>query len=142
MLRAAIYARYSSDSQNDKSVEDQIELCPRALTVVAISDDRAISGASVINRPGYQNLMRAAETKSIDVLVAEDKDRVFRDQSDYHHARKQLDQHGISIHTAVGKVSKLEGSLRAQKNGRPSYFRILSGISNPHSILMSMPNCP
>jgi site-specific DNA recombinase len=118
MLRAAIYARYSSDSQNDKSVEDQIELCRElcereGLTVVAIFDDRAIPGASVINRPGYPNLMRAAETKSFDVLVAEDMDRVFRDQGDYHHARKWLDHHGISIHTAVGKVSKLEGSLRA-----------------------------
>jgi site-specific DNA recombinase len=27
MLRAAIYARYSSDRQNDKSVQDQIDLC-------------------------------------------------------------------------------------------------------------------
>jgi site-specific DNA recombinase len=118
MLRAAIYARYSSDNQNDKSVEDQIELCRElcareGLTVVAIFDDRAISGASVINRPGYQALMRAAEAKSFDVLVAEDMDRVFRDQGDYHHARKRLDHHGITILTAAGKVSKLEGSLRA-----------------------------
>jgi site-specific DNA recombinase len=118
MLRAAIYARYSSDNQNDKSVEDQIELCRElcdreGLTVVSVFDDRAISGASVINRPGYQGLMRAAEAKRFDVLVSEDMDRVFRDQGDYHHARKRLDHHGITILTAAGKVSKLEGSLRA-----------------------------
>jgi site-specific DNA recombinase len=118
MLRAAIYARYSSDNQNDKSVEDQIELCRElcareGLMVVAIFDDRAISGASVINRPGYQALIRAAEAKKFDVLVSEDMDRVFRDQGDYHQARKRLDHHGITIHTAAGKVSKLEGSLRA-----------------------------
>jgi site-specific DNA recombinase len=118
MLRAGIYARYSSDNQNDKSVEDQIDLCRElcereGLTVVAVFDDRAISGASVINRPGYQSLMRAAEAKSFDVLVTEDMDRVFRDQGDYHYARKRLDHHGITIHTAAGKVSKLEGSLRA-----------------------------
>jgi site-specific DNA recombinase len=83
------------------------------LTVVAIFDDRAISGASVINRPGYQKLMRAAEARNFDVLVAGDMDRVFRDQGDYHHARKRLDHHGITILTAAGKVSKLEGSLRA-----------------------------
>jgi site-specific DNA recombinase len=118
MLRAAIYARYSSDNQNDKSVEDQVELCRElcereGLAVVAVFDDRAISGASVINRPGYQALVRAVEAKSFDVLVAEDMDRVFRDQGDYHHARKRLDHHGITIQTAAGKVSKLEGSLRA-----------------------------
>lgn len=116
MLRAAIYARYSSDNQNDKSVEDQIEpcreLCQReGLTVVAIFDDRAISGASAINRPGYQGLMRAAEAKSFDVLVAEDMDRVFRDQGDYHQARKRLDHHGITIHTSAGIVGKLDGAL-------------------------------
>jgi DNA invertase Pin-like site-specific DNA recombinase len=29
MLRAAIYARYSSDQQRDASIEDQIEICRR-----------------------------------------------------------------------------------------------------------------
>jgi site-specific DNA recombinase len=118
MLRAAIYARFSSDNQSDKSIDDQIalcrELCQReGFKVVAVFHDRAISGASVINRPGYQNLMRAAEAKSFDVLVSEDMDRVFRDQGDYHHARKRLDHHGITIHTATGKVGKLDGALRA-----------------------------
>jgi site-specific DNA recombinase len=27
MMRAAIYARYSSDLQSDKSIDDQIALC-------------------------------------------------------------------------------------------------------------------
>jgi site-specific DNA recombinase len=70
MLRAAIYARYSSDNQNDKSVEDQIELCRELcdredLTVVAIFDDRAISGASVINRPGYQKAHAGRRSKEL-----------------------------------------------------------------------------
>jgi site-specific DNA recombinase len=118
MLRAAIYARFSSDLQNDRSINDQIalcrELCQReGFCAVATFSDRAISGASVINRPGYQNLMRAAEAKSFDVLVAEDIDRVFRDQGDYHTARKRLDFLGIAVHTATGKVGKLDGALRA-----------------------------
>ncbi|MDB5517638.1 MAG: Recombinase [Tardiphaga sp.] len=36
-----------------------------------------------------------------------------RESAVYHHARKRLDHHGITILTAAGKVSKLEGSLRA-----------------------------
>jgi hypothetical protein len=66
-----------------------------------------------INRPRYQALMRATQAKSFDVMVAEDMDRVFRDEGDYHHARKRLDHHGITILTAAGKASKLEESLRA-----------------------------
>src|SRR5258708_12777427 len=89
MIRAAIYARFSSENQNDKSIEDQIVLCRElcageGLKVVAVFDDRAISGTSVANRPGFQKMMRAAEAKSFDVLVAEYIDRISRDQVDWH----------------------------------------------------------
>jgi site-specific DNA recombinase len=73
------FARFSSENQNDKSIEDQIalcrELCAReGLKVVAVFDDRAISGTSVANRPGFQKMMRSAEAKSFEVLVAKDVD--------------------------------------------------------------------
>ena len=50
--------------------------------------------------------MRAAESKSFNVIVAEDMDRIFRDQADYHAARKRLDFLGVAIHTAGGKVGR------------------------------------
>src|SRR3981081_2276231 len=118
MLRAGIYARFSSEAQNDKSIEDQIALgrdvCKReGMKVVAVFEDRAISGMSVVNRPGYQKMMRAAEAKSFDVLVADDMDRIFRDQADYHNARKRLQHNGITIHAISGKIGKHDGALRA-----------------------------
>jgi site-specific DNA recombinase len=118
MIRAAIYARYSDEKQNNRSIEDQIALCRdicarEAMAVIATFEDRAISGAGAINRPGFQNLMRAAEAGLFDVIVAEDMDRVFRNQADYHTHRERLDFRNIEIHTASGKVGKLDGSLRA-----------------------------
>jgi site-specific DNA recombinase len=118
MKRAAIYGRYSSDQQNDKSIADQIaacrELCAReGFAVVATFEDRAISGASTVNRPGFQSMMRTAEGRAFDVLVAEDVDRISRDQGDYHTARKRLDFLGVEIHTLSGKVGRIDGSLRA-----------------------------
>src|SRR5262245_7689816 len=119
MIRAAIYARYSSDRQKDRSIDDQIALCRDvcardSMAVVSVFEDRALSGAGAINRPGFQALMRAAELKSFDVIVAEDMDRLFRDQADYHNARRHLDHLGVAIHTAgSGKVGKLDGALRA-----------------------------
>jgi site-specific DNA recombinase len=118
MIRAAIYARFSSDRQNDRSVDDQIascrELCAReGFAVVLTFCDREISGASTVNRPGFRDLMRAAEALRFDVIVAEDVDRISRDQGDWHTARKRLDFLGIAIHTASGKVGKLDGALRA-----------------------------
>lgn len=118
MLRAAIYARFSSENQNEKSTDDQIalcrELCEReGFKVVAVFQDRAVSGSSAVNRPGFQKMMRAAESKSFDVLVAEDVDRVSRDQGDWHTTRKRFEFLGITVHTATGKVTKLDGALRA-----------------------------
>jgi site-specific DNA recombinase len=118
MIRAAVYARFSSDRQKDRSIDDQIALCRdlcarEGMTVIATFDDRAISGAGAINRPGFQALMQAIESKLFDVIVAEDMDRLFRDQADYHTTRKHLDHLGVAIHTASGKVGKLDGALRA-----------------------------
>jgi site-specific DNA recombinase len=119
MIRVAIYARFSSDLQNDKSVDDQIafcrEVCARnGMTVVLTFEDRAVSASSAKNRPGFIALMRAAAARLFDVVVAEDMDRIFRDQADYHAARKELDFLGITIHTATGKVTKIDGALRRQ----------------------------
>jgi site-specific DNA recombinase len=83
------------------------------MAVISTFEDRAISGAGAINRPGFQALMRAAEARLFDVIVAEDMDRLFRDQADYHTTRKHLDHLGVAIHTASGKVGKLDGALRA-----------------------------
>jgi site-specific DNA recombinase len=118
MIRAAIYARFSSDLQSDRSVEDQITLCREVcaregMAVVSTFEDRAVSGASAVNRPGFRAMMQAAEARMFDCLVAEDVDRISRDQGDWHAARKRLDFLGITIHTAGGKVGKLDGALRA-----------------------------
>jgi len=117
MTRAAIYARYSTDLQNDRSIEDQIALCrayaERAkLTVVEVYADRAQSGSSAINRFGWQKLMRDADVKAFNVVIAEDVDRISRDQADYHAAVKRLAFLDIGLHTAHGgQISGIEGSV-------------------------------
>ena len=76
MKTAAIYARFSSDLQSDKSIEDQVALCRQlcagaGLRVVAVFEDRGISGAAAINRPGFQAMLTAGRRKEFEVLVAE-----------------------------------------------------------------------
>ena len=118
MKRAAIYARFSSERQNGRSIDDQIaacrELCQReGLAVAAVYADRAISGANAVNRAEFQAMIEAAVSGRFAVIVAEDIDRLIRDQGDYHAARKRLDFAGVAIHTLAGRVNKIEGSLRA-----------------------------
>ena len=118
MTRAAIYARFSSDLQNDRSIEDQIALCRliaerHGFEIVSRFEDRALSGSSAATRPGFQALMAAAKAAQFDVIIAEDVDRISRNQADWHSARKRLDFLGIQIFTASGVVGSLDGSVRA-----------------------------
>jgi site-specific DNA recombinase len=85
-MRAAVYARYSSDLQREASIEDQLRLCreaaaSRGWTVVIEYADRAASGSSRF-RPEYQQLLTDAKAGKFDVVVAEALDRLSRDQED------------------------------------------------------------
>ena len=76
MSRAAIYARFSTDLQNERSIDDQLALCRayaerEGLNVVATFDDRARSGGSVLGRDGLLHLMDKAREHEFDVLVVE-----------------------------------------------------------------------
>lgn len=86
MIRAAIYARFSTDLQNDRSVDDQIYLCRQhaqreCMTVIAEFSDKAVSGAT-LHREGVQNLIYLARQKMVDVIVVEALDRLSRSMSD------------------------------------------------------------
>ncbi len=71
-MRAAIYARYSSENQSEKGIDDQIRVCKNYIEEhgMTLSDehiyiDEAVSG-SIINRPGLQALDKALENKEFE----------------------------------------------------------------------------
>jgi len=83
MTRAVIYARFSTELQNEKSTEDQIALCRayanrQKIDVIATFEDRARSGASVFGRDGLMQLMDAARQRLFDVVIVEALDRLSR----------------------------------------------------------------
>jgi site-specific DNA recombinase len=87
MKRAAIYARYSSDLQSDRSVEDQFVICREkadreGMKLVAEFEDRAKSGASLHGRDGLAKMMQAAKAREFDILIVESLDRISRSQAD------------------------------------------------------------
>jgi DNA invertase Pin-like site-specific DNA recombinase len=64
-MRVAIYARFSSDLQDIRSITDQVaaardHAARQGWHVVAEFSDAAISGASLHNRPGLLDLLVAA----------------------------------------------------------------------------------
>src|SRR6267154_4514868 len=68
---AALYARFSSDLQKDRSVDDQFADCERfakreGLKIVAKFSDRAKSGSTLFGRDGALELMLAAKARKFD----------------------------------------------------------------------------
>ena len=115
-LRAAIYARYSSDLQSAASIPDQVRLCrrlceERGWTVVEVFADEAMSGASHL-RPDFQRLQQAAMVGQFDILVAESLDRLSRDQEHIAGLHKRMRFLGVEIFTkAEGAISEMHIGL-------------------------------
>ncbi|RWL93623.1 MAG: recombinase family protein [Mesorhizobium sp.] len=122
MTRVALYARYSSDSQRDASIEDQLRLCREQAaregwSVAGTYEDAAISGASTVLRPGIQHLVRDAQCGRFEVVLAEALDRISRDQADVATLFKHLKFAGVAIVTlAEGEISELHVGLKGTMN--------------------------
>ena len=83
-MKAAIYARYSSENQSEKSIDDQVRVCRKFIENNDMTvEDRhifiyeAISG-SIINRPGLQALENAAESGEFVAVAVDDLSRLSR----------------------------------------------------------------
>ena len=143
-MRAAIYARFSSDLQDVRSITDQVSLARKyadthGFKTAGVYEDAAISGASVINRPGLQRLLNDANSGKIEVLVTESLDRLSRSQADIAALYERLTFMGVRIETlADGHVSEIHVGLKgtmaalflkdlAQKTRRGQMGRVKAG---------------
>ena len=121
-MRVALYARYSSDLQNQRSAEDQfaalrLVVQARGWQEVAAFSDLGISGSNLTNRPGVQTLLREAARGGFDVVFTEALDRLSRDQEGTAHLFKRLSFFGASLETlSEGKISELHVGLSGTMN--------------------------
>jgi DNA invertase Pin-like site-specific DNA recombinase len=112
-MRAAIYARYSTDLQSEASIDDQVRQCERAaraagFATVAHFEDRGISGGTT-SRPGYQALLSAARAGQIEVVVTEDISRLWRNRSEFGQRSAELEDLGIHLLTCAGDDTRRDG---------------------------------
>ena len=68
MQTAVIYARYSSDSQNEQSIEGQLRVCEEyakrnGILILNTYIDRAMTGRND-NRPDFQRMLKTATEKN------------------------------------------------------------------------------
>lgn len=115
-MRVALYARYSDEQQNPRSIADQFAVlerhaAARGWTVVARFEDAAISGFAMANRPGLLALLATAESgaRLFDRVLAEHEDRFSRDLADLATIAKRLRLAGAAMATlAADDVSTIQ----------------------------------
>jgi site-specific DNA recombinase len=116
MMRAAIYARFSSENQSVSSIADQTEVCSRHIakngwTAVASYSDAAMSGASRF-RPGYQQLLADLDRGLFDVLVVEALDRLGRKLADIADLHDRCTFSGVTLVAVnVGEITAMHIGL-------------------------------
>ena len=106
----AIYARYSSDSQREESIEAQIrasrEFAKRhSLTVVKEYVDRAKS-ATTDKRPAFQEMIEEGG-RVFQVLIVHKLDRFSRDRYDSAKYKRKLKKKGVRL---LSVTENLDGS--------------------------------
>ncbi|UWQ55881.1 recombinase family protein [Leisingera caerulea] len=120
-LRAAIYARYSTQLQRDTSIEDQIRLCrsmieARGWSVEGIYSDHAVSGQTQ-HRPEFQRLQQDASGGAFDVIVTEFLDRLARDLEHTASFYKQMNFLDVPIFTvSEGEIDLLHVGFKGTMN--------------------------
>lgn len=120
-LRTVIYARFSSDNQNPRSIADQVALCRdradrEGWPVVAVFEDAATSGAAGMGedqRPGLHAMLQLVDHGGVDQVLAESTDRVSRHVSDAHLIRERIEFAGARLFTLFdGTVTPMIGLIK------------------------------
>ena len=118
--RAVIYARFSTDLQNERSIDDQVALC-RAYTeregfeVTRVYADRGKSGASIFGRDGLISLLADARHAAFEAVVVEHADRLARSMRDNGELFERLTFLDVAILAVNSACSAWSGSCSARR---------------------------
>ena len=108
-MKAVIYARYSSDSQREESIEGQIRECTEYarrgnITILGSYIDRALS-ARTDDRPEFQRMIRDSEKGLFDTVLVWKLDRFSRNRYDSAYYKHMLKKNGVKVVSAKENIS-------------------------------------
>lgn len=146
LYRVVLYVRMSSDKQNPRSPEQQIDEIKRRLqalgyrwVIVKVYRDDGVSGQYLRKRHGYLQMLRELKTGLVvaDLILVDTLERLGRVE-ELPTIRKQLfDRHGVLVLTAdsnftdpttpQGKALGMVEAMRATEDGRVKAHNVLRG---------------
>lgn len=113
------YGRHSSEMQNEKSSDDQLEVARtlasrQGWTIKQEFTDESRSGRTSRNRPGFNKMIDLAIAGHAQFIIVEDISRLMRNSAEMQVCAQRLKESGVVIVTATGAViDGLELAIRA-----------------------------
>jgi DNA invertase Pin-like site-specific DNA recombinase len=145
-MNAVIYARYSSHSQNEMSIEGQLKETyayakREGYTVLKEYVDRALT-ATTDKRPEFQKMIADSAKKSFQIVIVYQLDRFARNRFDSAIYKKHLKKNGVKVVSVREPISDdpsgvlIEGVLEAYAE----YFSLDLAQKIMRGIKLSMEN--
>lgn len=108
-MNAVIYARYSSHSQTEQSIEGQLKVCyeyakQNGLTVVREYIDRAKTGTNA-NRAEFQQMIADSAQHTFERVIVYQLDRFARDRYDSASNKNKLKKNGVKVISAKEQIN-------------------------------------
>ena len=108
MQTAVIYARYSSESQNEQSIEGQLRVCnayaeAHHLLVLNQYIDRAMTGRNDA-RPEFQKMLADSKDHKFEVVLVYKLDRFSRNKYESVMHKKTLKDNGVIVVSATENI--------------------------------------
>jgi site-specific DNA recombinase len=152
-MRALVYARYSTDMQNPKSVEDQYAeidgfAARNGIKVIRQYNDREKSSSTMFDRPGLDQLLTDIQERRMvaDLLLLEHPNRLSRDTVDSLRIRSilefmkmkivtvhqgEMDEMKMTFHGMMGRefLKQLKAQVRRGMKGRAREGKVVAGVS-------------
>lgn len=116
MKTAVVYARYSSDSQSEQSIEGQLRVCreyaeKNDIIIIDTYIDRAMTGTND-SRVSFQKMLKDSDNHQFSIVLVYKLDRFSRNKYESVIYKKTLKDNGVSIITCMENIPNTpEGTL-------------------------------
>jgi DNA invertase Pin-like site-specific DNA recombinase/PBP1b-binding outer membrane lipoprotein LpoB len=108
MKTAVIYARYSSDSQTEQSIEGQLRVCQQFaknndILIVDTYIDRAMTGTNDA-RPDFQRMIKDSNKRQWNYVIVYKLDRFSRNKYETTIHKHTLKENGVKVLSAMENI--------------------------------------
>ena len=132
-MNIVIYARFSSHSQTEQSIEGQLKVCyeyakRNDMTVIKEYIDRATTGTND-NRQQFQQMIEDSNKKQFEAVLVYQLDRFSRNRYDSAINKKKLKQNGVRVISAQENITDDPAGVLMES--------VLEGMAEYYSVELS-----